>query len=406
MSLEEMQEQVERYYIEMENELLMNIAKKLIQNKPMEIDKYDLEKKQPILGSGGVNEWQLERLKELNGLTKENARTIAKYSGKTIEEIEKIFERAAEIGTEIDQDMLEMGVKVGILNEVNPYNEKQIVKNIIKSAIKETLTTFNEANGSLLVSSNKNYEKIVNKVSTEVMSGTKTFQKAMEEAVSDLAQKGLTSFTARNGAEWHSDSYIKMVLRTNSRNATNKIQEDRMKLYGNDYVEISSHLGARPLCSHDQGKIFSLSGNTTPIEDLNGNLIPVYDWNKSSYGEPAGILGINCGHSRYAFIPNLSIHREKQLDKEENDELYKITQQQRLYERTIRNKTREINLLNTIGAEKTYINNKKEQLKNYKQHFNEFIEEKGLTKRVNTIVIQNATQKQQNKIISEYQKNH
>lgn len=406
MSLEEMQEQVERYYIEMENELLMNIAKKLIQNKPMEIDKYDLEKKQPILGSGGVNEWQLERLKELNGLTKENARTIAKYSGKTIEEIEKIFERAAEIGTEIDQDMLEMGVKVGILNEVNPYSEKQIVKNIIKSAIKETLTTFNEANGSLLVSSNKNYEKIVNKVSTEVMSGTKTFQKAMEEAVSDLAQKGLTSFTARNGAEWHSDSYIKMVLRTNSRNATNKIQEDRMKLYGNDYVEISSHLGARPLCSHDQGKIFSLSGNTTPIEDLNGNLIPVYDWNKSSYGEPAGILGINCGHSRYAFIPNLSIHREKQLDKEENDELYKITQQQRLYERTIRNKTREINLLNTIGAEKTYINNKKEQLKSYKQHFNEFIEEKGLTKRVNTIVIQNATQKQQNKIISEYQKNH
>lgn len=406
MSLEEMQEQVERYYIEMENELLMNIAKKLIQNKPMEIDKYDLEKKQPILGSGGVNEWQLERLKELNGLTKENARTIAKYSGKTIEEIEKIFERAAEIGTEIDQDMLEMGVKVGILNEVNPYNEKQIVKNIIKSAIKETLTTFNEANGSLLVSSNKNYEKIVNKVSTEVMSGTKTFQKAMEEAVSDLAQKGLTSFTARNGAEWHSDSYIKMILRTNSRNATNKIQEDRMKLYGNDYVEISSHLGARPLCSHDQGKIFSLSGNTTPIEDLNGNLIPVYDWNKSSYGEPAGILGINCGHSRYAFIPNLSIYREKQLDKKENDELYKITQQQRLYERTIRNKTREINLLNTIGAEKEYINNKKGQLKSYKQQFNKFIKDKGLTKRVNTIVIQNTTQKQQNKIISEYQKNH
>ena len=55
MSLEEMQEQLERYYIDMENELLLNIAKKLAQGKPMEIDKFDTEKGQPIVGSGGVN---------------------------------------------------------------------------------------------------------------------------------------------------------------------------------------------------------------------------------------------------------------------------------------------------------------------------------------------------------------
>ena len=81
MSLEEMQEQVERYYIDMENELLINIAKKIAMNKPMEIDKFDTEKGQPIVGSGGVNEWQLERLKELDGLNRENALIIAKHSG-------------------------------------------------------------------------------------------------------------------------------------------------------------------------------------------------------------------------------------------------------------------------------------------------------------------------------------
>ena len=69
MSLEEMQEQVERYYIDMENELLLNIAKKLVDNKPMEIDKWDEKNNRPLEGSGGVNEWQLERLKELGGIT-------------------------------------------------------------------------------------------------------------------------------------------------------------------------------------------------------------------------------------------------------------------------------------------------------------------------------------------------
>ena len=48
MSLEEMQEQVERYYISMENELLLNIAKKLATNKPMEIDKWDEKKHQTL----------------------------------------------------------------------------------------------------------------------------------------------------------------------------------------------------------------------------------------------------------------------------------------------------------------------------------------------------------------------
>lgn len=41
MSFEEEQEQVERIYIDMENRLLLNIAKKIARGKPMEIDKWD-----------------------------------------------------------------------------------------------------------------------------------------------------------------------------------------------------------------------------------------------------------------------------------------------------------------------------------------------------------------------------
>ena len=47
MSLDELHEQVERIYVDMENELLLNIAKKLSAGKPMEVDKWDEVNQQP-----------------------------------------------------------------------------------------------------------------------------------------------------------------------------------------------------------------------------------------------------------------------------------------------------------------------------------------------------------------------
>ena len=294
MSLDELEEQVERIYVDMENELLLNITKKLSAGKPMEIDKWDAENNQPLYGSGGVNEWQLERLKELNGLNQQNAKIIAKYSGKTLEEVEKVFSKAKKIGTEANASILEMGIKAGILNEIDPRTEEEQVKATLSSAIQEVLTTFNKQNNSLLASAGQEYTNIVNKVSSQVLAGTKTLERAMQEAVSQLAEKGLTGFTAKNGARWSPEAYTKMVLRTNTQNTINHIQEEQMALAGNDYWEISNHSGARPKCADDQGQIFSISGNTKPIVDGTGKKIKVRSWSSSSYGQPDGILGINC----------------------------------------------------------------------------------------------------------------
>ncbi len=380
MSFEEEQEQVERIYIDMENRLLLNIAKKIARGKPMEIDRWDEETGQPIYGSGGVNEWQLERLKELNGLNKENAKIIASYSKKTVEEIEKIFDRAREIGTASDKRILEMGVKAGILNEINPTDESKQVKKIIKHAIREVLTTFNKQNNSLLASAGEEYKEIVNNVSSKVLSGNKTVGSAIQEAISRLAEKGLTGFTARNGAEWTPEAYTKMIMRTNTQNTINNIQEERLALAGNDYIEISKHSGARPKCADDQGQIFSLSGNTKPIVDGRGKKIKVRAWSSSSYGKPDGILGINCGHTRYAFVPNLSIHREPEFTKAENDADYLEKQQQRLYERSIRKKKREIQMLEEIKADKDYIKKKNNQLRDYRKEYTGFLNKTGRTR--------------------------
>ncbi len=380
MSLDELEEQVERIYINMENELLLNIAKKLIAGKPMEVDRWDEETGQPIYGSGGVNEWQLERLRELNGLNEENVKTISKYSKKTLKEIKTVFNRAEEIGSNMDKTIIEKGIKAGILSEINPDIEKEQVSAILNSAIREILTTFNSQNNSLLASAGNEYIEVVNKVSSQVLAGTKTTAKAMQEAVSQLAEKGLTGFTAKNGAKWTPEAYTKMILRSNTQNTINRIQEERLTLAGNDYIEISKHSGARPKCAKDQGKIFSLSGNTEPITDGRGKKIRVYSWRSSSYGDPDGILGINCGHSRHAFVPGISLHRDNPISKAENDKDYQEKQKQRLYERTIRNKKREIAMLKQTGAEPSYIKRKQNSLSDTRKEYLEFLDKNGRTR--------------------------
>lgn len=171
-----------------------------------------------------------------------------------------------------------------------------------------------------------------------------------------------------------------MVIRSNTQNTINHIQDERMQLAGNDYIEVSSHIGARPLCSQDQGKIFSLSGNTEPIQDGSGLEIIPKPRSSSTFVEPAGIFEINCGHSRYAFVPGLSYKREMDFTKKENDDAYIEKQQQRLYERTIRNKKREIAMLKEIGAEDDYISIKTNKLKSYQKEYFSFLDKTGRTR--------------------------
>ena len=149
---------------------------------------------------------------------------------------------------------------------------------------------------------------------------------------------------------------------------------------GGDYIEISQHSGARPKCADDQGQIFSLSGNTDPITDGRGKKIKVRAWSSSSYGQPDGILGINCGHSRYFFVPGLSIHRVEPIPRGENDEAYVEKQRQRLYERTIRNKKREIAMLKQTGAEDSYIRRKQNSLSDTRKEYLSFLDKTGRTR--------------------------
>ena len=89
---------------------------------------------------------------------------------------------------------------------------------------------------------------------------------------------------------------------------------------------------------------------------------------------------INCGHSRYMFVPGLSKKRDIDFTKKENDETYIEKQQQRLYERTIRNKKREIAMLKQTGAEDSYIRRKQNSLSDTRKEYLDFLDKTGRTR--------------------------
>lgn len=358
---------VEELYANVETELLNNIAKKIGQNKKLyKVVENDTTK---------ITDWQLDRLRQLDGLTKENISIIAKETKKTPKEIEKIFKEA--VNDLPDETLIKKGVELGILNQVPKISQSQLVKNALTVATNSTKTTFNRVNNSLLASSRAVYVDTINKVSSNVIAGVMTPQQAMISAVKDMSQQGLTAFTASNGAKWSPEAYTSMVIKSNVKNTINDIQDIRIQEAGGNYIEINSYSGARPLCSQDQGQVFSLNGDTTPIVDINGRVIPVRSWFDSTHGQPAGILGINCGHQKFMFVPELSAYNREKINRKENDEAYEEKQQQRYLERQIRNAKREVSTLESAGLDAT---KEKQKVKEKQAQMREFINNSGRTR--------------------------
>ncbi len=99
---------------------------------------------------------------------------------------------------------------------------------------------------------------------------------------------------------------------------------------------------------------------------------------ETSYGEPDGLFGINCGHQQYPFMPGLSLKTYYPYDEAENAERYEETQRQRALERKIRTDKRECMMLQEAGDTKG-LQKAAGQLRADRDRYKDFCKEKGLS---------------------------
>lgn len=363
-------------YSQIENDLLENIAKKLGTGKSL-FQQFDVDGNTQL-----ILDWQAARLAELGALTKQNAAIIARYSGIAEDEIDRIFKDVVDFQTKGTEAQFQEALKLGgNLKNAVPINESATVQQILNSAIGSTQTTFGGVDQTMLRQASSTYKAAVNQISAKVLAGTKTATQAVSEAVSKMAEEGITAFITADGKKFSAEAYAALVMRANTKNTVTAIQEQRAIEYGNDYIEVNAYTGARPKCSIDQGLIYSRSGNTDPIEDLDGNKINVLSWGQTSFGEPDGILGINCGHQRFDFIPGFSTQQKERINQRENDQEYREKQLQRRYERDIRKAKREKNMLESAGASPEAIQKAQSKITREQTKMREFINRTDRTRR-------------------------
>ena len=156
----------------------------------------------------------------------------------------------------------------------------------------------------------------------------------------------------------------------------------RQEDYGVDIFRVSRHSGARPLCYPYQGRYFSWNNKSGTFTDGEGKRHRYSPISSTSYGKPAGLFGINCGHHPITMIPGVSIPRDRpEQDKEENDKVYAESQEQRRLEREIRYSKQKAAMMEAAG-DKEGFEKEAVKIREKQADYNAFCKKTGRTKRL------------------------
>lgn len=330
-------EEIIKIYNSLEMALLIDVAKRF--------DTYD--------AVGGTLEWHINKLNELGLLNADLIKTVAKYSQKSEEEILKMLNEAG--FANLDIDVLNSAYKLGVIH-VNPslITENSAFKNIIEHSYKELNGTMRLIQTKAIESAKQAYMDVLNRTYIEVASGTRDFNSSIRNAMQRMAKNGITGATYSRGGtivRYSLEGTVRRDTLTACNQLANKVSLESCKELQADYVEISSHLGARvhptnPIANHAgwQGKVFKIDGS-----DKYPNL-------KESTGYPdniQGLGGVNCRHRMFPFFPGFSTPNPIQYDEEENRRVYELTQKQRAMERKMRRLKKQHAVAYTTGDEET-----------------------------------------------------
>ncbi|MCU5708107.1 phage minor capsid protein [Bacillus cereus] len=317
-------------YNAIEEELLLNMARML---------KYDRELLLTAENFEQYQHWRIVQLNKLGKLNQQQMNTISRHSGKTAEEVRKMLEGAGFTAAEQHEPLYQEAVQAGSLAAAPAIHTSAALIGILDSYEQQALDTLNLVNTTMLKQSQQVYLDVLNKTVGKLLGGVITPQQALRQTVSEWAQRGIPALIDKAGKRWSTEAYVNMITRSVSQNVANEMQMTRMDEYDVDLIETSSHLGARPRCAPYQGRIYSKSGKSKRYPPFSS----------TSYGEAAGLLGVNCRHIIYPYIQGKSTKRYEPYDTDENSKAYKESQQQRSLERQIRKAKKEVKVMEALG---------------------------------------------------------
>ena len=400
-------EPVEAIYTDVTTQLIWNICKRLGQGKELK-------------------NWQAKKLGELDALTKDAVKIISNSTGKAQRTIKSTLAKALGIELKDVEAILKGAVQAGKIPDIGfTVEQSQGLKQLLQSLSDQAVDQTNLVNTVMLNSTRQRYiwavnntvqeeqkliqrlysardydeleqqtakvQRALNKAAGTVEAGAEARVQALSRTVKELAQEGITGYIDRGGHHWSPEAYINMDIRTTVHNAAIQAQRTRAEEYGVETFQISSHAGARPLCAPYQGKFYSWDGSSGVLHDLYGKEYYYESIGNTSYGEPAGIFGINCGHNPQTFVDGYNIPRyEETKDAEANAAEYRESQKQRYYEREVRQAKLEA-IAQDAAGNKDAFNQAAAKVRQANANYKEFCKETGRTPRPDRLQVLTST---------------
>ncbi|MEE0034014.1 MAG: phage minor capsid protein [Agathobaculum butyriciproducens] len=283
----------------------------------------------------GTDEWQAWVLKQAGGNLDEIQKALVKSTGKSQQEIAKIFKDSGIQAAKADAEAAAV-----TFSGLSPR-----MMAIITDAYERTVGEISNITRTTAGATNQAFIGICDDAYWKVRTGAQSYTAAMLEGVKALGQvQPIVRYPSG-----HKDTLEVAVLRcirTGVAQSSGNMTIQQCKDMGWNHVLVSQHLGARvsdtdPIADHAgwQGKVYCIDGKDAQFDNL---------LDATGYPEnPLGLCGYNCRHSFTPFLLGVSQNHNKPIDTEANRRAYELSQTQRAMERRIRAQKRKCTALHT-----------------------------------------------------------
>lgn len=303
-------DELEKLFADLETSILEDAARRIAENK---------------YANTSTAEHQLNRAKALGLQYDAMTHKMSEILDISESRVQEIITEASYGSISKDNVIFKEAYEKGIIHKFN-YDEAGM-KKIIIAGIKSTNGEIRNICKTTAKTAKKMLASALDLTYLSVQSGAFSQQEAIKTAVNDIAGKGITWINYESGAHRRIDTTVRTAIRSGVNQTACRCQDKNFDDMGGNLVEVTSHMGARPDHAEWQGKIYWRKKQYKNYRNFEI---------ATKYGTGAGLGGWNCRHSFFPYFEGLSSKTFEHYRLEENEDRYKLDQEQRYNERKIR----------------------------------------------------------------------
>lgn len=303
-------------------------------------------------------DWQIMRL-TIMGNSAEEIRNMIKEAGELSEnDMQKLFDdvvkkeytRSADLYKEVGANFVpyEQNTEMQQLTQALITQSNNELKSI--TGTMGFMLDYGDGQGLRFTPHTEIFSDYLNNAVMGVASGAFDYNTMIRKVVTQMTNSGLRTVDYASGRHDRVDVAARRAVLTGLSQLTGRITDTNAAALNTEHFEVAWHAGARPTHQEWQGRVWSKK----ELVDVCG------------LGSVTGLLGANCYHDYYPFIPGVSerMYSDEWLDEMNREEntpkifkgkeytAYEARQHQRYIERCMRAQREKVELLKEGGADK------------------------------------------------------